>query len=173
MWKSLSHVWLFATLWTVACQAPLSMEFSRLPNKELVAFLLFPSFPLNLWDSGLIRNQVGKIQHKCDWSSSPVTPVQKRVEGAGSSLALHTSLQFGGILFRIQQKTVLRMPYSFHAWPQHYICSKETPNFWTMGNFWNSITCLSILEYAFQRNRNTGSAKAMNFFQGSWSHWMR
>ena len=27
--KSLSHVWLFATPWTVACQAPQSMEFSR------------------------------------------------------------------------------------------------------------------------------------------------
>ena len=29
MWKSLSHVQLFVTPWTVACQAPLSMEFSR------------------------------------------------------------------------------------------------------------------------------------------------
>ena len=28
-WKSLSHVHLFATPWTVACQVPLSMEFSR------------------------------------------------------------------------------------------------------------------------------------------------
>ena len=28
-WKSLTPVQLFATLWTVACQAPLSMEFSR------------------------------------------------------------------------------------------------------------------------------------------------
>ena len=28
-WKSLSGVWLFATPWTVACQAPLSMEFCR------------------------------------------------------------------------------------------------------------------------------------------------
>ena len=28
-WKSLSRVWLFATPWTTACQAPLSMEFSR------------------------------------------------------------------------------------------------------------------------------------------------
>ena len=28
-WKSLSHVPLFVTPWTVACQAPLSMEFSR------------------------------------------------------------------------------------------------------------------------------------------------
>ena len=27
--KSLSHVQLFATPWTVACQAPLSMEFSK------------------------------------------------------------------------------------------------------------------------------------------------
>ena len=27
--KSLSHVWLFATPWTIACQAPLSMAFSR------------------------------------------------------------------------------------------------------------------------------------------------
>ena len=27
--SSVSHVRLFATLWTVACQAPLSMEFSR------------------------------------------------------------------------------------------------------------------------------------------------
>ena len=27
--SSLSHVWLFATPWTVACQATLSMEFSR------------------------------------------------------------------------------------------------------------------------------------------------
>ena len=27
--QSLSHVQLFATLWTVACQAPLSMGFSR------------------------------------------------------------------------------------------------------------------------------------------------
>ena len=29
MWKLLSHVLLFLTLWTVAHQAPLSMEFSR------------------------------------------------------------------------------------------------------------------------------------------------
>ena len=29
IWKSLSYVWLFATPWIVACQAPLSMEFSR------------------------------------------------------------------------------------------------------------------------------------------------
>ena len=37
----LSHVQLFATLWTVACQAPLSMEFS--PRQEYWTGLPFPS----------------------------------------------------------------------------------------------------------------------------------
>ena len=39
-WKSLSHVWLFVTPWTVALQAPLSMEFSSL---EYWSGLSFPS----------------------------------------------------------------------------------------------------------------------------------
>ena len=38
--KSFSHVWLFATLWTVTCQAPLSMGFSR---QEYWSGLPFPS----------------------------------------------------------------------------------------------------------------------------------
>ena len=29
MWSHFSHVWLFATVWTIACQTPLSKEFSR------------------------------------------------------------------------------------------------------------------------------------------------
>ena len=37
--KSLSHVWLFVTLWTVVCQAPLSMGFSR---QEYWSGLPFP-----------------------------------------------------------------------------------------------------------------------------------
>ena len=37
--QSLSHVWLFATPWTVACQTPLSMEFSR---QECWSGLPFP-----------------------------------------------------------------------------------------------------------------------------------
>ena len=39
-WQSLSHVQLFVTPWTVACQAPLSMEFSR---QEYWNGLPFPS----------------------------------------------------------------------------------------------------------------------------------
>ena len=40
MLSHFSHVRLFATLWTVACQAPLSMEFSR---QEYWSGLPFPS----------------------------------------------------------------------------------------------------------------------------------
>ena len=47
--KSLSRVQLFATPWTVACQAPLSVGF---PRHEYWSGLLFPS-PGNLPDSGI------------------------------------------------------------------------------------------------------------------------
>ena len=47
--KSLSRVRLFATPWTVACQAPLSMEFSR---QEYWSGLPFPS-PGDLPDLGI------------------------------------------------------------------------------------------------------------------------
>ena len=46
--SSLSHVWLFATLWTVAHQAPLSMGFSR---QEYCSELPCPS-PEDLPDPG-------------------------------------------------------------------------------------------------------------------------
>ena len=48
-WKSLSRVWLFATPWTVAHQAPISMEFSR---HEYWSGLPFPS-PGDLSDPGI------------------------------------------------------------------------------------------------------------------------
>ena len=44
-----SHIWLFATLWTVTCQAPLSMEFLR---QEYWNGLLCPP-PGNLPDQGI------------------------------------------------------------------------------------------------------------------------
>ena len=47
--QSLSHVQLFTTPWTVACQAPLSMEFSR---QEYWSGLPFPS-PEDLPDTGI------------------------------------------------------------------------------------------------------------------------
>ena len=45
----LSHVWLLVTLWTVACQAPLSMGFSR---QEYWSGLPFP-VPGHLPDPGI------------------------------------------------------------------------------------------------------------------------
>ena len=48
-WKSLSHVWLFVTPWTLACHIPLSMEFSR---QDYWSELPFPS-PMNLPNSGI------------------------------------------------------------------------------------------------------------------------
>ena len=47
--KSLNRVWLFATPWTVACQPPLSMEFSR---QEYCSELPFP-LPGDLPDLGM------------------------------------------------------------------------------------------------------------------------
>ena len=47
--KSLSHVPLFATLWTIVCQTPLSMGFSR---QEYWNGLLFPP-PGDLPDPGI------------------------------------------------------------------------------------------------------------------------
>ena len=43
--KSLSHVWLFATPWTVAHRAPPSMEFSRQEYWSGLPFLLQGIFP--------------------------------------------------------------------------------------------------------------------------------
>ena len=47
--QSLSHVWLFVTLWTVACQAPLSIGFSQ---QEYWSGLPFPP-PGNLPEPGI------------------------------------------------------------------------------------------------------------------------
>ena len=52
--KSLSHVWLFATLWTIAYQAPLSMGFSK---QEYWSGLPFPS-PKESW----------ALKNWCFWS---------------------------------------------------------------------------------------------------------
>ena len=52
-WQLLSHVWLFATPWTVTCQAPLSMEFSR---QEYQSGLPFPT-PIKCMCMSQIRVQ--------------------------------------------------------------------------------------------------------------------
>ena len=69
----LSHVQLFATPWTVACQAPLSMEF---PRQEYWGALPFPS----LGDLSNPETEPGSPALQAD--SSPSEP-------QGSSLILH------------------------------------------------------------------------------------
>ena len=51
--QSLSHVRLFATLWTVACQAPLSMGFSRQEYWSGLPCPLQGIFPIQGWNPGL------------------------------------------------------------------------------------------------------------------------
>ena len=53
-WRSLSWIWLFGTLWTVAHHAPLSMRFSRQENQNG----FFPTLGLNL---PLLPWQVGSL----------------------------------------------------------------------------------------------------------------
>ena len=50
MLNHFSHVWLFATLWTIACQAPLPMGFSR---QDYWSGLSFPS-PRDIPHPGIV-----------------------------------------------------------------------------------------------------------------------
>ena len=73
-WKCslFTSVWLFATPWTVACQAPLSMEFSR---KEYWSGLPFPSAG-DLPDPGI---ELACFMSKLHWQvgSLPLVPPGK------------------------------------------------------------------------------------------------
>ena len=59
---SLSRVWLFATLWTVTHQAPLSVEFSR---QEYWSGLPFPA-PGNLPTQGLNEHLLRLLHWQAD-----------------------------------------------------------------------------------------------------------
>ena len=69
--KSLSRVQLFATSWTVAHQAPLSMGFSR---QEYWSGLPFP-FPGNLPNPGKIEPRSPKLQAGTLTSEPPGKPI--------------------------------------------------------------------------------------------------
>ena len=63
LWKSLSHVWYFATPWTVGHQAPLSMEFSR---QEYWSGLPFP-FP-GIWTHNILHWSTWSNQPRCSYT---------------------------------------------------------------------------------------------------------
>ena len=61
----LSHVWLFATPWTVACQAPLSMGFSR---QEYWNRLPFPYTITLFWSQMDIWYRVNRLKCQTFWN---------------------------------------------------------------------------------------------------------
>ena len=67
MLSCFTRVWLFATLWTVATEAPLSREFSR---QEYWSGLLFPS-PGDLSDPG--NEHVSPEAHALQVDSLPLS----------------------------------------------------------------------------------------------------
>ena len=72
--KSLSHIWLFATPWTVAYQAPPSIEFSR---QEYWTGLPFPS-PGVLPNPGM-KPRSPTLQVDALPSEPPKKPISRRV----------------------------------------------------------------------------------------------
>ena len=68
-WQSLSHVRLFVTPWTVARQAPLSMEFSRPETRMGSCSLLQRSFPTQGSNLGLLHCR--RILHWLSHQGSP------------------------------------------------------------------------------------------------------
>ena len=79
--KSLSHVRLFATLWTVAHQAPLSMGFSR---QEYWGGLPFPS-PGDLPDPG-IEPRSPTLEADALTSGSPGKPYADGIRAGKNTL---------------------------------------------------------------------------------------
>ena len=73
-WKLLGRVWLFATPWKLACQAPLSMEFPRL---EYWSGLPFPP-PGDLTDPG-VEHGFPALQAGSLLSEPPGKPITKWV----------------------------------------------------------------------------------------------
>ena len=100
-WKLLSLVKLFATWWTVAYQAPLSMEFSR---QEYWGGLPFPS-PGNLPGPGI----------------EPGSPALQANSYSPSQQVYYALLYFKGIWeFSVKHSVVKRTPHSLLSHLYHY-----------------------------------------------------
>ena len=72
-----SHVWLFVTLWTIACQALLSMRFSSKNTGVGCHFLLWGIFPTqgsNLCLLCLLHWQAGSFTTSATWEAPSVAP---------------------------------------------------------------------------------------------------
>ena len=73
LWKSLSCVWLFATLWTVVGQSPLSMEFFS-KNTGVSSLSLFQGiFPTHESNWGLLYCE--QVLYQLSYKGSPILTV--------------------------------------------------------------------------------------------------
>ena len=77
--RSLSHVWLFATPWTVAWQTPLSLEFPRQDYWSRYCHFLLWTQGLNLPLLHLLQGQANSLPlhylGSPSWSHYPITPL--------------------------------------------------------------------------------------------------
>ena len=110
--NSLSHVQLFATPWTVAHQAPLSLEFSR---QEYWSGLPFPS-PGDLPDPGI---EPGSLAPQAD--SLPSEPAGKPKSESFSNfcinlMACHVERILKYSLFLCFLRCLLYRNYFFTVW---------------------------------------------------------
>ena len=113
--KTLSHVQLFVTLWSVACQSPLSMKFSR---QEYCSGWPFSS-PGNFPDLGI---KPGSLALQAD-SLAPEPPGRPGKEGGG-------------------RKMIANQGFSTCCnCSNHYVGSKaEVPNLQAVGRY-RSVVC--------------------------------
>ena len=109
--QSFSCVQFFATLWTVAHQAPLSMEFSR---QEYWSGLPFPS-PGDLPDPGTESASPVSLALQVDSSESP----------SMQTTSLYSSTVNGRILFKVPSPLVLQSYATLHIYIFTYLLSVE------------------------------------------------
>ena len=122
-----SHVWLFATLWTTACQAPLSMGFSR---QEYWSELPF-SPSRNLPNQGIkpvslmSPELTGKLFTKSHW------------EALWNHRAVYKSRLLLRTLLAAEADTHPGTP-ALHMAPKPHMCERWIPAPW--GNVWLALT---------------------------------
>ena len=96
-----SHVWICVTLWTAACQAPLSMGFSR---QEYQSGLPFPP-PGDLPDPGIQQESPASPALQAD--SLPLS-----LQGSLCLLHIHTLKPCGSL------RREVRTLFPFHGWEE-------------------------------------------------------
>ena len=172
-WELLSHVWLFATLGTVACQAPLSMEFSRqeywsgspFPSPIRIEVPALPSPDYNLLGKSInlsehqfphLQNEVdnpsywliGRIKEKCMWDWEALPNVSYSILGVVRWIHI---LREGATLRHSAQS--LPNPKLRHCWVGGRILASPSSSFLSHRTV-SECTCAYLL-YMFLERRTS------------------